>query len=261
MGKDNLTFHTVMFPCTMLATKKPWTLLNNVSSTEYLNYEYETDKDGKLKPSKFSKSNNTGVFGDAAMETGINVEVWRYYLLINRPENSDTVFLWTDFIAKNNNELLANLGNMIHRVLTFVASPKQYDGKIPATGSHEDDTAFLTCLAGHLERYFESMDALRLKDGLKIAMDFSQECNGYLQRMEPWKLFKTNKTRCDEIIGHAINAVYMLATICEPFMPSFSAKVYAQLSINRAIEHETILAQYRNGGGIEFMRNLVKTGH
>ena len=79
--------------------------------------------------------------------------------------------------------------------------------------------------------------------------------------MEPWKQFKGNKVRCDEIVGHALNAVYMLSAILEPFMPSFSAKVYEQLGIKRTIEHETILAQYRNGGGIELMRNLVKAGH
>jgi len=69
---------------------------------------------------------------------------------------------------------------MIHRVLAFTANPKQYDGKIPAAGCNEEDTAFFECLGQHLGRYFEAMDALKLKDGLKIAMEFSQECNGYL---------------------------------------------------------------------------------
>jgi methionyl-tRNA synthetase len=76
MGKDNLTFHTVIFPSTLIATGSPWTMLNSISSTEYLNYE----------DIKFSKSQGTGVFGDDAASTGIPSEVWRYYLLINRPE-------------------------------------------------------------------------------------------------------------------------------------------------------------------------------
>jgi len=119
MGKDNITFHTVIFPSSLIATGKPWTKLHTISTTEFLNYEVD-EKTGK--PKKFSKSRNTGVFGDDAMGTGVPSEVWRYYLLINRPENSDTVFLWSDFIAKNNNELLANLGNFSNRVLKFLAS-------------------------------------------------------------------------------------------------------------------------------------------
>ena len=82
MGKDNVPFHTVIFPSSLIGTGENWTLLKNISSTEYLNYE-----DGK-----FSKSNNVGVFGDNAIETGIPVEIYRYYLLSNRPETSDTVF-------------------------------------------------------------------------------------------------------------------------------------------------------------------------
>ena len=85
-------------------------MLNSISSTEYLNYE----------DSKFSKSNGTGVFGDDAAKTGVSSEVWRYYLLVNRPEQSDSVFTWQDFQAKNNGELLNNLGNFSNRVLTFL---------------------------------------------------------------------------------------------------------------------------------------------
>lgn len=82
MGKDNIPFHTVIFPSSLIGTKESWTLLHTISTTEYLNYE-----DGK-----FSKSNGVGVFGDHAIDTGIPNEVYRYYLLSNRPEQSDTVF-------------------------------------------------------------------------------------------------------------------------------------------------------------------------
>ena len=83
MGKDNITFHTVIFPSTLIGTGGPWTKLHTISTTEFLNYEID-EKTGK--PKKFSKSRNTGVFGDDAMSTGVPSEVWRYYLLINRPE-------------------------------------------------------------------------------------------------------------------------------------------------------------------------------
>jgi methionyl-tRNA synthetase len=92
-------------------------MLKTISTTEFLNYEID---EATGKPKKFSKSRNTGVFGDDAMNSGIPTEVWRYYLLTNRPEQQDTIFLWSDFVAKNNNELLKNLGNFSNRCLKFL---------------------------------------------------------------------------------------------------------------------------------------------
>lgn len=135
MGKDNIPFHTVIFPCTLLSTKDGYTLLHHISTTEYLNYE----------GGKFSKSRNIGVFGDDAKNTGIPVEVWRYYLLCNRPEQQDTVFQWSDFIAKNNNELLANLGNFCNRALTFVV--KYFDSRVPKyVKAAEQDQIFVKAI-------------------------------------------------------------------------------------------------------------------
>lgn len=151
MGKDNITFHTVIFPCTLIGTKKPWTKLHTISTTEFLNYELDP-KTGK--PKKFSKTRNVGVFGDDAMATGVPSEVWRYYLLINRPENQDTVFLWNDFVAKNNNELLANLGNFSNRILKFLAgSLKKVVPAYPAGDKHPVDTAFVNELFAKFTKY------------------------------------------------------------------------------------------------------------
>ncbi len=95
MGKDNVPFHTVVFPSSLISSKQNWTLLHHISTTEYLNYEN----------GKFSKRNGTGVFGTNAidLEKQIPAEVWRYYLLVNRPEKSDSEFSWKDFVDKNNN--------------------------------------------------------------------------------------------------------------------------------------------------------------
>lgn len=102
MAKDNVPFHSIIFPSTLIGTKDNWTLLKHISAIHYLNYE-----DGK-----FSKRKGVGVFGDDAISSGIPVEVFRYYLLVNRPESNDTVFTWKDFADKNNGELLANPGNL-----------------------------------------------------------------------------------------------------------------------------------------------------
>lgn len=193
MGKDNITFHTVIFPSTLIATGKPWTKLHTISTTEFLNYEVD-EKTGK--PKKFSKSRNTGVFGDDAMSTGVPVEVWRYYLLINRPENQDTVFLWSDFIAKNNNELLANLGNFSNRLLKFLASA--FKKTVPAyPGSlNKVDEAFIDNLMKRFHKWVELMEQIKLKDALRAAMELSSECNLYMQENQPWALAKTDADRC-----------------------------------------------------------------
>jgi methionyl-tRNA synthetase len=238
MGKDNITFHTVIFPSTLIGTGQPWTKLNTVSTTEFLNYEID-EKTGK--PKKFSKSRNSGVFGDDAMNTGVPCEVWRYYLLINRPENQDTVFLWSDFLAKNNNELLANLGNFSNRILKFLVSAFKkvvpgYKGDV-----HANDAAFIANLMTRFRKYCELMEQTKLKDGLRAAMAMSSECNTYIQENQPWVLNKSDAARCAQVMATAINALMLLCIILEPFMPSFSAKVYEQMNWVRKAEHETAI--------------------
>jgi methionyl-tRNA synthetase len=100
MGKDNVPFHTVIFPGSQIGTGQKWTQLHHLSTTEYLNYEH----------GKFSKSRGIGVFGVNAKDTGVPSDVWRYYLFSHRPETSDSEFEWPAFISDNNNELLKNLG-------------------------------------------------------------------------------------------------------------------------------------------------------
>ena len=110
IGKDNIPFHTVIFPSSLLATGEKWTMLFHMSSTEYLNYE----------GGKFSKSKGIGIFGNDVQETGIPADVWRFYMFYNRPESSDFTFTWKDFQEKLNKELIGNLSNLVNRTLTFV---------------------------------------------------------------------------------------------------------------------------------------------
>eukprot|EP00850_Spirogloea_muscicola_P020362 SM000213S06827 [mRNA] locus=s213:191328:197704:- [translate_table: standard] len=252
MGKDNIPFHTVIFPCTLLGTEEPWTLLKTISVTEYLNYE-----GGK----QFSKSRGTGIFGNDAKATGIPVEIWRYYLLTNRPEVSDTAFDWNDLQAKVNNELLANLGNFVNRCLSFLAKTpgkarrKQvsilesgcvyarmtsaeekgcYSGVVPeASNAGQDElTAKLGKDVGKaVTEYVECMEKVKLKAGLKVVMSISSLGNAYLQSKKPWDLLKEEggKSKCDIVMRTAVGLVQLLATLCEPFMPSVSYKILLQL--------------------------------
>ncbi|KAI3939688.1 hypothetical protein MKX01_029850 [Papaver californicum] len=226
MGKDNVPFHTVMFPSTLLGTDENWTLMKTISVTEYLNYE----------AGKFSKSKGIGVFGNDAKDTKIPSEVWRYYLLTNRPEVSDTLFTWKDLQAKLNSELLANLGNFINRVLSFIAKPSGlgYGSIIPDAANAESHclTKVLAEKVGKLvEQYVEAMEKVKLKQGLKTAMSISSEGNCYLQDSQFWKLYKEDPASCAIVMRTSVGLVYLLASLLEPFIPSFSVEVVKQLNL------------------------------
>jgi len=254
MGKDNVPFHTVMFPSALLGTGENWTLMKTISVTEYLNYE----------SGKFSKSKGMGVFGNDAKNTNIPVEVWRYYLLTNRPEVSDTLFTWADLQAKQNSELLKNLGNFIHRSLSFLAKPsgEGYGSIVPdAPGAEAHKlTADLGERVGKLvEQYVEAMEKVKLKQGLKTAMSISTEGNGYLQDSQFWNLYKEDPAACAIVVKTSTGLVHLLATLLEPFMPSFSHKVLGQLNL----PCET-LSLCDEKGDVEQARkpwNIVPAGH
>lgn len=226
MGKDNVPFHTVMFPSALLGTGENWTLMKSISVTEYLNYE----------AGKFSKSKGIGVFGNDVKDTNIPSEVWRYYLLTNRPEVSDTLFTWTDLQAKLNTELLNNLGNFINRVLSFIAKPPGlgYGSVIPDAPGVESNLLTKTLsekIGNYVEQYVEAMEKVKLKQALKIAMSISSEGNAYLQESQFWKLYKQDQASCSLVVRTSVGLVYLLSCLLEPFMPSFSIKVLKQLNL------------------------------
>ncbi|KAL6977677.1 methionine--tRNA ligase [Sarracenia purpurea var. burkii] len=229
MGNDNVPFHTVMFPSTLLGTGENWTMMKTISVTEYLNYE----------SGKFSKSKGIGVFGNDAKDTKIPVEVWRYYLLTNRPEVSDTLFTWADLQAKLNSELLNNLRNFTNRVLSFIAKdPALEDSKgvgyhsiipeAPGSESHPLTQTFGEKVGEYVEQYLEAME--------KIAMSISGEGNAYLQESRFWKLYKEDYPSCSVVMKTSVGLVYLLACLLEPFMPSFSLEVLKQLNLPPEIQ-------------------------
>jgi methionyl-tRNA synthetase len=208
MGKDNIPFHTVIFPATLIASGKPWLKLHHISTTEYLNYE----------EGKFSKSRGTGVFGDSAKDTGIPVSVFRYYLLANRPEISDSAFRWDDLAAKNNNELLANLGNFVNRATTFTKS--KFGDVVPT--AHGLDGAperkLIADVDESLKAYHASLESVSIREGLRHAMTISRLGNVYLQESAPWKSIKTDPRAAETCCAVALNLCRLLAVIFEPYM-------------------------------------------
>ncbi|MBW2995279.1 methionine--tRNA ligase, partial [Candidatus Woesearchaeota archaeon] len=221
MGKDNIPFHTILFPSFLIGTKDNYTLMDQISSNEYLNYEN----------GQFSKSRGLGVFGDDAQKTGIPADVWRYYILINRPEKTDTEFHWKDFQMKINNELVANLGNLVNRTVTFVN--KFFDAKIPKGELNENDNKFLDELKKVKENITGFMEKVEIKEALREIMHFSKLCNHYFQENEPWKKFKEDKERAATSLFVLTNVVKDLSILIEPYMPDIADKICSLLKIKK----------------------------
>lgn len=247
MGKDNITFHTVLFPSTLLGTNENWTMIKKLSSTEYLNYEN----------GKFSKSRGIGVFGDNLPSLNIPAEVFRYYLLSNRPEISDSVFKWSDLAEKNNNELLANLGNLFNRLLKFIENNNLHISKSPLLKS---DVIILNSAHTYMQHYLSEMEELKLKSALKIVMDLSTLCNKYLQDSEFWKLKKNDLARLNSVIYVSCNLIRLVSLLIEPFMPSVSAKVNSQLGIIRNKREEILLEEMANSKDCLQILELLSQG-
>ncbi|GJJ77691.1 methionyl-tRNA synthetase [Entomortierella parvispora] len=223
MGKDNVPFHTVIFPSTLIGTEENWTLLNTLSTTEYLQYE----------TGKFSKSRGVGIFGNNVQDTGIPPSVWRYYLLSNRPESNDSQFLWKDFIARNNNELLANAGNFVNRVIKFVNA--KYESNVPsietAAAPTESDEKLIREVNEKLKLYIEALEDVKIREGLRLAMEISALGNVYLQENKiDNTLFAEHRDRCDRVVITALNLIYLLSALFFPFMPSTSESIARQLN-------------------------------
>ncbi len=219
MGKDNIPFHTILFPASLIGTKKPWTMLHHMSSTEYLQYE----------GGKFSKSKQLGVFGDDAKNTGILADVFRYYLLTNRPENSDTTFSWDDFAEKLNNELVANLGNLINRTMMFIN--RFADGNIIDNPAFlESDESFWKEVEEKEDQLTTLLSKTKLKEGIKLIMEISKMGNAYFQASEPWKVIKEDKTRAKTSLFVLAHLCKDLAIMLKPYLPTSADSIFKQLN-------------------------------
>ncbi len=221
MAKDNIPFHTILFPGTLIGTRNTWTMLHHINSTEYLNYE----------SGKFSKSRNIGVFGSDAMESGIPSDVWRYYLLVNRPERADTTFVWNDFGEKLNNELVANLGNFVNRLISFLN--RFTESRIPEANLSQAEEGFWDEIVRHEEAITEMLEQVRLRDALREIMALSKQGNTYFQSSEPWKLLKKDPEKANAALFILANIVKDLAVLIEPFLPETSKNMFRQMNLGR----------------------------
>ena len=210
IGKDNIPFHTVVFPATQLATGQNWTMLHHMSSTEYLNYE----------GGKFSKSRGIGVFGNDVQETGIPADVWRFYMYYNRPENSDFTFTWKDMQEKVNGELIGNLSNLVNRTLTFVK--RFYDGSLGAGPVDEDLVSQIKAKEEEITAMLERSDE---RDALRTVFELSNIGNRAFQNSEPWKLRNTEPEKAKMILRTLVGLIRDLGIMIQPYMPVTSQSI------------------------------------
>jgi methionyl-tRNA synthetase len=216
IGKDNIPFHTVIFPSSQLGTGDKWTMLHHMSSTEYLNYE----------SGKFSKSRGVGVFGTDARDTGIPADVWRFYIYYNRPETSDTTFTWKDFQEKTNSELIGNLANLVNRTLTFVA--RNYDGVLPEGPS---DEVFWTEVRAREAAIGNALEKVELRSAFQQIFALSSLGNKRFQDGEPWKAIKENPVAAAGLLRDLTCLIRDLAVLTHPYLPQTSATIAGFLGV------------------------------
>ncbi len=214
IGKDNIVFHCIVFP-SMLKADGSYILPENVPANEFLNLEGD----------KISTSRNWAVWLHEYLEEFPGKQdVLRYVLTANAPETKDNDFTWKDFQARNNNELVAVLGNFVNRAL--VLTQKYFDGKVPAKGeldSYDEQTLKeFANVKKDLENY---LDHYRFRDALKEAMNLARIGNKYLADTEPWKVAKTDMERTATILNISLQITANLAIAFEPFLPFTSEKI------------------------------------
>ena len=222
IGKDNIVFHCIVFP-SMLKAHGEYILPENVPSNEFLNLEGD----------KISTSRNWAVWAHEYLEDMPGKEdVLRYVLCANAPETKDNDFTWKDYQARNNNELVAVLGNFVNRAL--VLTQKYYGGVVPQCGElteyDKQTIAELSTIKASLENNIENY---RFREALKDAMNFSRIGNKYLADSEPWKVVKTDTERVKTILYIALQITANIATAIEPFMPFSAAKILSMLAVEK----------------------------
>jgi methionyl-tRNA synthetase len=218
MGKDNVPFHTLSFPATIMGSNEPWKLVDYIKSFNYLNY------DG----GQFSTSRGRGVFMDQALEI-LSADYWRWWLLSNCPESSDAEFTWDGFQGGVNKDLADVLGNFISRVTKFCNS--KFEAAIPAGGSWGTrEETLIEELESRLRAYEAHMEAMEVRKSAAELRAMWAAGNEYLQDVAPWSTFKTDPDQAAAQIRLALNLIRIYAVLSAPFIPTAAARICADMN-------------------------------
>lgn len=220
MGKDNVPYHAITFPATLLGTGEPWTQVDYLKGFSYLTYE----------GGKFSKSEQRGIFAEDAVKE-FPADYWRYWLMSNVPESSDSSFSFDLFAAVVNKDLNGVLGNFVSRVLKMTSS--KIGNEVPAGGELTAvENELIANLQQHTDDYFKYMNELEFRKALNELRAIWVEGNNYISVTEPWAVIKTDAERAAAILRVCINLIRIFAILSAPIMPDVAAKMLAKLHLD-----------------------------
>lgn len=220
MAKDNVPYHAITFPATLLGTGEPWTQVDYLKGFSYLTYE----------GGKFSKSEQRGIFAEDAVKE-FPADYWRYWLMSNVPESSDSSFSFDLFAAVVNKDLNGVLGNFVSRVLKMTSS--KIGNEVPTGGELTAvENELIANLQQHTDDYFKYMNELEFRKALNELRAIWVEGNNYISVTEPWAVIKTDAERAAAILRVCINLIRIFAILSTPIMPDVAAKMLAKLHLD-----------------------------
>lgn len=219
MGKDNVPFHTLSFPSTIMGSGEPWKLVDYIKSFNFLNY------DG----GQFSTSRGRGVFMDQALDI-LPSDYWRWWLLSHAPENADAEFTWENFQASINKDLADVLGNFVSRITKFCRS--KFGEAVPEAGAYGPaEEALIADLTARVARYGAAMDAIEVRKAAQELRAIWAAGNEYLQAEAPWTTFKTDPDKAAAQVRLALNLIPLYARLSSPFVPDAAATMLAAMGV------------------------------
>ena len=216
IGKDNIPFHTIFWPGMLMANGE-YSLPYRVVGLQYLNYE----------GGKISKSKSRGIFCENLESAGLDIDIWRFYMTYLIPETDDTQWRWSEFQERTNNELVANLGNFLHRILSFTMN--NFNGEVPLAKLAKEDEEVLLFSKECASEYEEMMWQVRIRDSLRKVLEISDKGNKYFQENEPWKAIKEDREKAAATLYVCANLCYDIAVLISPFLPKSAERICRQL--------------------------------
>ena len=228
MGKDNVPFHTLSFPATILGSGEPWKLVDYIKSFNYLNY------DG----GQFSTSQGRGIFMDQALEI-LPSDYWRWWLLSHAPESSDSEFTWENFQTDVNKDLADVLGNFVSRVTKFCRS--KFGEVVPSGGEYgQREQNLIDNLQLRLDAYQNHMEAVDVRKSAAELRAIWVLGNEYLQSAQPWAIFKDDPNAAAATVRMSLNLIALYGQLSEPFIPDASEILQSAMGQNRPPWPESI---------------------
>lgn len=231
MGKDNVAFHTVSFPATIIGSGEPWKMVDTLKAFNWLNWY----------GGKFSTSMNRGVFMDQALEL-LPADYWRWYLISQSPEGSDSSFTWEQFQSAVNKDLADVLGNFANRILKFTES--KFGGVVPEAGEAGPlEEKLYDDLSALLAEATEAFEAMEMRKAAQAVRRIWVLGNEYLQEAAPWTAYKSNVERAGVIVRHGVNLVRLYAVLAQPLMPFAAQSIADCVGVELPLDWPTTDAQ------------------